>query len=80
MKVNKDLFSESNIKSRDLFTQLKEKLVQQVCKKLTQENLDIVPTPTQMIEKTPTKSARKKKLDDIETEQPENAQNKTPKE
>ena len=79
VKVSKDLFSESITKSRELFTQLKEKLSQQVYKRIALENQDIFPTP--FIERqSPNKSPVKKKLDDLETENVEVAQTKTPKE
>lgn len=71
VKVTKDLFSESKTNSRDLFTALKEKLSQQVFKKIAQENIDIFPTP--VVEKSPNASPVKKKLDDLEIEKVETA-------
>ena len=46
-------------------------------KKIAGENIEIFPTP--VIEKSPGRSPVKKKLDDLEIENVDNLQNKTPK-
>ena len=47
LKVNKDTFSEQNMKSREHLAQLKEKLIFNFYKKLNDENKEIFPTPPQ---------------------------------
>jgi|TARA_B110000285_G_C14898481_1_gene502024 hypothetical protein len=45
--VNKDTFSEANLKSREHLGQLKERLVLQLYKLLAADNKEIFPTPPQ---------------------------------
>lgn len=47
IKINKDTFSEQNMKSREHIQQLKEKLAWRLIRKLQFENQDIFPTPAQ---------------------------------
>ena len=47
LKVNKDSFSEQNMKSREHLNQLREKVSFLFCKKISDENKDIFPTPPQ---------------------------------
>lgn len=47
LKVNKDTFSEANMKSRDFNLQLKEKLFFVFIRKMMSENKEIFPTPPQ---------------------------------
>jgi hypothetical protein len=47
IRVNKDTFSEQNMKSREHLNQMKEKLILIMYKKLSEENKEIFPTPAQ---------------------------------
>jgi len=47
LKVNKDTFSEQNLKSRECIQKLKEMLAFRLMYKLQAENKDIFPTPAQ---------------------------------
>ena len=45
IKANKETFSEQNMKSREHLSNLKEKLIFNFYKILSEENKDIFPTP-----------------------------------